>query len=397
MRFDKALWDGSDPSYAPLASWSGKTMWWKATPKYVGLGYTPVRVRLPGAMGDGLDLERAAEARRLTLAMLGTVTKADLPVGTWAWLIHRYRTDEFSPFHEVKANTRASYVWQLDRWTEAIGKLAIGALTYERIKQIQAGMAEKGRSVSYIKRLFTTLRIVARYGKALKIPEAVAVASTLAEVRFKSPPKRQIAPTREEIRAIVDEADAHGMFAYATGLLLQWVFALRGVDVFGQWLDDPKGEGGIRRGTKRWADGLTWDMVEPDLTAFSKVISKTANALPEPIRFSLEDAAEIRARLRLLENAGRLGPVIVSEQEELPYTIWGRSQAFRRLRTRLKLRPEITMMDTRAGALTDGGEAGADLLVLRDAAGHLDAATTNRYVRSREANIGRLVRMRNKT
>lgn len=208
------------------------------------MGYTPVQVRLPGTKGDGLDLERAAEARRLTLAMLGTFAKADLPVGTWAWLIHRYRTDEFSPFHEAKANTRASYAWQLDRWTEAIGKLAIGALTYEKIKQTQAGMAEKGRSISYIKRMFTTLRIVARYGKALKIPEAVAVASTLAEIRFKSPPKRQVAPTREEIRAIVDEADAHGMFAYATGLLLQWVFALRGVDVFGQWLEDPTGRAG---------------------------------------------------------------------------------------------------------------------------------------------------------
>ncbi len=58
-------------------------------------------------------------------------------------------------------------------------------------------------------------------------------------------------------------------------------------------------------------------------------------------------------------------------------------------------RPQITMMDTRAGALTDGGRTGADLLVLRDAAGHLDAATSNRHLRSREANIGQVVTMRN--
>ena len=55
------------------------------------------------------------------------------------------------------------------------------------------------------------------------------------------------------------------------------------------------------------------------------------------------------------------------------------------------------MMDTRAGALTDGSTAGADLLVLRDAAGHLDASTTNRYVRSREKNIGQVVKLRNKS
>ncbi len=82
MRFDKALWDGSDPSYAPLASWSGKTMWWKATPKYLRLGYTPERVRLPGTKGDGLDQERAAEARRQTLAMLAAFSTPTIPAGT---------------------------------------------------------------------------------------------------------------------------------------------------------------------------------------------------------------------------------------------------------------------------------------------------------------------------
>jgi hypothetical protein len=126
-------------------------------------------------------------------------------------------------------------------------------------------------------------------------------------VRFKSPPKRQVAPTRDEIRAIVDEADARGMFAYATGLLIQWVFSLRGVDVFGQWLPTRRARAGIRRGKRRWADGLTWDMVEPDLSAFSKVISKTANALPEPTRFPLEDAGEIRARLRSARQRGTVG------------------------------------------------------------------------------------------
>ncbi len=103
----------------------------------------------------------------------------------------------------------------------------------------------------------------------------------------------------------------------------------------------------------------------------------------------------LRAKVDDRRQTGRVGPVIASEHEALPYTFTGRSQAFRRLRNRLKLRPEITMMDTRAGALTEGGRAGADLLVLQDAAGHLDASTTNRYVRSREANVVRLVKLRN--
>jgi hypothetical protein len=57
-------------------------MWWKATPKYLRLGYTPERVRLPGTKGDGLDQERAAEARRQTLAMLAAFSTPTIPAGT---------------------------------------------------------------------------------------------------------------------------------------------------------------------------------------------------------------------------------------------------------------------------------------------------------------------------
>jgi hypothetical protein len=39
------------------------------------------------------------------------------------------------------------------------------------------------------------------------------------------------------------------MFAYAIGLLLPWVLALGGVDLFDQWLEDPTQDGWIRRET----------------------------------------------------------------------------------------------------------------------------------------------------
>ena len=91
------------------------------------MGYTPGRVRLPGTKGDELDLERAAEARRQTQARLAAFETPRAPLGTWARPFHRYRTDEFSPYHEVKADTPQSYHWPLERWTKAIGYLPVGA------------------------------------------------------------------------------------------------------------------------------------------------------------------------------------------------------------------------------------------------------------------------------
>lgn len=391
MRFDlNALHDGSQPLYAPCLVWSRDLAFWKAPAKYRALGYEPSSVRLPGRRGDGLDLDRARKARELTRAMLARFAQPSFPVGTWDWLIARYEGDEFSPIHEVKANTRAGYLETLARWKGAIGHLKIEALTYEVVKRTQAAMIAKGRSDAYIKRMFTMLRIVTGYGVALRLPAAREVASVLSEIRFASAPKRSVTPTRAQIRAIIDEADARGMFAFATGLLIQWTYMLRAVDVRGHWLPAPKSEGGIWRDGQRWQDGLTWEMVGD--TFFEKVISKTGRSMPEAMRFDL--TPEIASRLRLMGNRGRFGPVIVSERFGEPYTRYSWSQAFRRIRDDLKLPSDIAMMDTRAGAITEAKTLGAAPWELRDAAQHANVSTTDRYSRARSEAAAKVVQLR---
>ena len=393
MRLKEALKDGSDPLYAPCTSISRGIRYWKAPKKYRDMGYKPTSVAL-GKIGEARDLDMAREARNLTVAMLSHFKAPDHPVGTWAWLIHRYETDAYSPFHKVKANTRAGYVYQLGRLKKAIGKLRIGALTYEEILKIEMAMKEKGRSPANIKKLMTMLRIVSGYGKALRIPEARDVADTLSEMKFEGGPRRTVHPTRAQIRAIIDEADARGMFAFATGLLIQWTYLLRAVDVRGQWLPTDGTEGGIVRDGQRWQDGLTWDMIDGNLATFEKVISKTARSQPEPLTFQITD--ELRGRLRLLGNSGRIGPVIISERFGAPYSRYSWAQAFRRIRDHLNLPKEIWIMDTRAGGITEARQMGADPLSIRDAAGHAHLSTTDRYVRGRSESAAKVVQLRNR-
>ena len=392
--FDRALYDDSDPLYAPLTNWREDRLYWRPSAAYRKLGFTQ-SVRLPGKQGDGLDAVRAAEARRLTRDMLTKLNVTqDVPAGTWAWAIHRYRTDAFSPYQDVKANTRADYNFSLDRWTTAIGHLQIGQMTYPQIKEIQRGMTDKGRSPAYIHRMMNTLRRVSGYvGAALKHKDAREVSGVLGEMRFRTSPKRQSAPTEAQILAVVAEADRRGMHRFATGLLTQWVFALRGVDVFGHWLVDG-GEGGIRKAvkgkkgvTERWSDGLTADMFEPDCAGFHKTISKTVKSLPEPVRFDLTVVPVLRSRYAQHLEERPTGPVIFSEREGVPYTRGGRGQMFRKIADGLGLPKVIAMMDTRAGAITDAGLRGLAMSTLRDAAGHADERMTARYTRGREENI----------
>lgn len=404
MPFDPALYDDSKPLYAPLTGWSGNALYWRPSAAYKGHDHGMASTRLPGTKGDGRDAERAAEARRLTRELLKRVgATADAPVGTWGWLIHRYRTDQFSPIREVKENTRVGYLWSLQKWDAAIGHLPISAMTHNEIKRIEKAMLDKGRSRAYVHRLFTMLRAVVSYGKAQRIPAAAEVKEVLGELRFRKEASRSVIVTRDQINAIIAEADRRGMEDFACGLLLQWLFAFRAVDVRGQWVTD-SGESGIvretfythdgkrRRKITRWIDGLTWDMIAPDYSTLTKVISKTERSIAEPIRLDLTATPALQARLRSLAKRGRVGPVILSG--DLPYTISGWNHAFARIRDDLGLPKEITARDIRAGALTEMKAMGIDATMVRDAAGHSNVSMTNRYMRDRSAGANTVVRLR---
>jgi hypothetical protein len=392
--FDRALYDDSDPLYSPLTNWTGDRAYWKPSAAYRKLGVTE-RIRLPGVKGDGRDLERAAEARRLTREMLGKLNATpEAPVGTWAWAIHRYRTDPYSPYQEVKANTRRMYDEDCAYWAKAIPNVRLAQTTYAVLRELQSGMAAKGRSLHFIAQHMNTLRRVANYvGAAHGNKDAREVAAVMGQMTFRKGAKRQVAPTGPQILAVAAEADRRGLHRLATGLLTMWAFALRGVDVFGQWLEDA-GEGGIRRplhgkkgASERWADGLTADMFEPDAAAFCKTISKTARSLPEPVRFDLAVVPALRARYAQHLAERPTGPVIFSEREGLPYTRNGRSAMFRTLARAVGIPEGVALMDIRAGALTDGSLRGIEMEALRQAAGHSDARMTARYTRGREENI----------
>lgn len=406
MHFDNSLYDGSDPLYAPLTSRSKKYVYWKPSKRFVRMGADKSPVKLTGVIGDGQDEVRAKEARKLTRDLLAKFDETpDRQNGTWAWLIDKYLHGEFSPIHSVKPNTREGYERLLARWRRAIGHMPVGQLDYTQIMKAKQAMEAKGDSDAAIRRMFVTLRIIANHGVALRAPGAAEVAGTLSNTRFRRSPARSVYPTRAEVMAIVDEADARGLHAFACGILLQWWLGLRAVDVRGQWFEASPDAGGIIRKTyvkrtnkayeriTRWQDGLTWDMVEPDLSGFRKVVSKTARTHPEPQFFDLSDLPEIRSRLRLLGQGSKTGPVILSN-DGLPYTREGWTNAFRRIRDYLGLRKELRSMDIRAGAITEARDRGASLPDMRDAAGHASASTTQGYIRGADEARSRVVKLR---
>lgn len=373
-------------------SWASSTRaFWKCPPKYRKLGYPVKTVRLPGYQGDGRDEERATLCQEENMKAESWLEGPAAPaVGSWRTLIQRYKADEFSPIHDIKPKTRELYLWLLDRWDKAIGSTQIIQTDYERIRRIERAMKDNGRSKSYIKRMFTMLRTVTKYGVAIGDQDAERVSKVLSAIRFSSSPARSETMTHEQVDAFVAEASARGLDGLALGVLFCAWFAFRPVDVFGQWVS---GTGGISRNGKRWEDGLTWDMIAPDFSHFTKVISKTEDSLPEPITYDLTPLPEIQERLRKAAEGGRVGPVVVCHSGQ-PYEHRARARAFRRVAKAVGIPDNIQMRDIRAGVLTDTRKLGVEPYIIRDLAGHTQLSTTDRYLRGRHESINNVVKLR---
>lgn len=397
-RFKQALWDNSDPNYAPGLTPSKDWFYWVASKKFAALGYEPKREKLEGTKGDGRDLERAARCRALTRQMIRHFAGEDEPkieVGTWAWIIHRYQTDKESPYQNVKANTRELYDILLRHWTGAIGNARIANANYQAAIRWQNAMKEAGRSQDWIKRMFTMLRTVNSYGALIEHAECVRFKEVLSGMRIKAPKTKPTEGTADQVLAIIEEADCRGLSMFALGCLMQWWWALRAVDVRGQWLEVKSGEeAAIVRNGQRWADGMTWDMIDPDVTRLTKMISKTADTTGKVKSFNLEQVPEIRERLLAVSKDQRVGPIIINPSTGLPYTRSGWANAWQRCRKAAGVPSHVKNMGTRSAAGTHGAQAGADPFGLRDALGHGNVAMTDRYIRGHDENTARVIDLR---
>ncbi|SIT11252.1 hypothetical protein [Paracoccus saliphilus] len=321
-------------------------------------------VRLPGEIGDGQDAERARLARELTREMICWFDDDSPKVepGTWKWLIGRYLADEISPFHEVKSVTQDSYRSRLASWEEAIGQGFIADVDFAELKRWQKAMKDNGRSQHYIKAQFTMLRILVGYGKALNVSGCAAIKDVLSEMRIKGPKPRTVAPTSQQVEAVIQKADDAGDAMFALGVSLQWWLSLRGVDVIGQWLrlgkDDPR-DSGIIRGNFRWADGLTWAMIDRDVSEVRKTPSKTEDDLPDELVFNLTPLPQLRSRLLSIPRESRVGPVIVNPNTGLPFDRYRWRDKWCEYRDAAGVPSHIWVRDTRAAAITHARNAGA--------------------------------------
>jgi hypothetical protein len=83
----------------------------------------------------------------------------------------------------------------------------------------------------------------------------------------------------------------------------------------------------------------------------------------------------LRSIMNRIPAEKRVGPMIKSEVTGLPYRRRYFIEVWRQLATKAGVPKEVWNRDSRAGGITEGGDAGADIEALRHHANHDDAAT----------------------
>lgn len=359
-------------------------------------------VRVHGSMD-----EIAARCRVLTselkqwLAERGIGAPAQFD-GTLRSLIRMYQQTKGSGYHEVKSNTRDMYDFSLSILEQNCGMRRLEKVTgldirgwYEHLKDPAEDTAKQAEHRATMKKqgvilpgnperprrayqCMQLLRIVVSFGVVANITECFRLKAVLESMSFHVPRGRTEQITFEQAQAICDVAIKKGLHSIALAQALQFELTLRQIDVIGRWekSEDPR-DGGILDRGKRWRDGLLWSHLDAS-GVLTKPTSKVEGVTAEHDTMQYPFLREIIDQVPIEK---RFGPMIKSEATGLPYRQRYFSDVWRECADAAGVPKSVWNRDSRAGGITEGGDAGADIELLRHHANHQNIATTQRYNR----------------
>jgi integrase len=302
--------------------------------------------------------------------------------GTVRSLSRVYQTHPSSPYKTVKDTTQRLYTQEL-RLIESVCGLSL-------LKSIKAAdftrwhSAAKGRDTNaprtrkaqgFIKRF----RAIVSFGIVAEIAECERLQRILQNLRFEVPARRRSVLTYDMAIAIIDHAHALGKHSIALAQAIQFETGMRQTDVIGQWEPcGPDDRSPYRNGRTRWSPGLTWQNIDADL-----VLSLDTSKTGSTVTHSLSRMPLVMAEIARIPKDQRIGPVIINDATGLPYLWTEFSKQWRKVADAAGVPRTIWNRDSRAGALSEGDEAGAGLDKLQRMAGHSNSQMTQRYVRGK--------------
>src|SRR5262245_7600255 len=324
--------------------------------------------------------------------------------GTINGLITLYRADPDSTYRKLRYGTRVNYDNVMDRiaqnkWIDENGvERVIGEMDIRDIKARTVlrwhELWSAGGKLHMGHRAIGMLRTIINYGATfLEDAECERVSSKLHGMRFpQGKPRGQII-TADQVVAVRAKAHELGRHSIALAQAFQFELMLRQRDVIGEWM--PISEpvpSAITDGNAKWARGLRWNEIDANL-----ILRHVTSKRQKEIIVDLRKAPMVMEELELVQKMHELpsdGPVIVYERTGRPYIAHQFRHAWRTVADATGIPRDVRNMDSRAGAISEATDAGADLEHVRHAATHSDIAMTQRYSRAGEEKTAKVMELR---
>jgi hypothetical protein len=305
--------------------------------------------------------------------------------GTLRSLMRAYKTDPDSQYRKIRYNSRKHYDALMSLIETEHGDKLLSDLKGRTFSRLHEDWTAGGKiAIAHAK--MGMLRTLFSFGATLlEDDDCLRLSGILSKMRFAMPKPRTERLTAAQAIAIRAKAHEMGRPSIALAQAFQFECMLRQKDVIGEWI--PIREPGIsdvQADGLKWLRGIRWEEIDQNMT-----IRHLTSKRQKMIEISLRNAPMVIEELALQFEVGipTSGPVIRSEFDNLPWTAPEFRRWWRIVAEAAGVPKTVRNMDSRAGAISEATDAGADLEHVRHAATHSNISMTQRYSRGAEDKI----------
>lgn len=321
---------------------------------------------------------------------------------TVADLIREYKTDPISPWHKLRYRTRENDDGVLHRIEKDYGSVLLSAIKYRTILEWHMKWSRNGKHLPMAHAIIAKVRVLVGFGMTiLEDKECERLVGVLHKAKFPQGGARDQILTAEQADAVRAQAHVEGCPSMALAQAIQFEGTFRQKDVIGEWV--PIEEDGVSEITSarygKWLRGIRWSEVDEHLV-LRHITSKKLKLVEVDLKLAPMVVEELQAifchfgepltRARLPQS----GPVIVDEETGRPWLMHKFRRRWREIARAVGIPDDVQNRDTRAGAITEGTDSGADLESVRHAAAHSNTSMTARYSRGAAKKTAEVMKQR---
>jgi hypothetical protein len=310
--------------------------------------------------------------------------------GTLRSLMRAYKTDPDSPYRKIRYNSRVHYDALMSLIETEHGDRVLADLKARSFLRLHEDWTKDGKiAIGHAK--IGMLRTLFSFGSTmLEDDDCMKLSAVLSKMRFPMPKPRTERLTAAQAVAIRSKAREMGRPSIALAQAFQFECMLRQKDVIGEWV--PIREPGIsdvQSDGLKWLRGIRWEEIDQSMT-----LRHLTSKRQKMIEINLRNAPMVIEELALLGDHAPTGPIVRSEFDRLPWTGPEFRRWWRIVAEAAGVPKTVRNMDSRAGAISEATDAGADLEHVRHAATHSNISMTARYSRGSEEKTEKVMKLR---